>query len=816
MISRRFATPSLVLGTSLLITALATWAAAATVRGRLEARFDSEVQSTRDRLDSRLDTYVALLRATAAFVAASDHVSGADFHQYADRLRVRERYPGIQGIGLSLRVRPSELRALEREKSAEGDSAFHVWPEFPRAEYHAIVYLEPLDRRNRAAIGYDMFTQATRREAMERARDNGAPAASGRVQLVQEIDERKQAGFLIYVPLYEGGRGPGDVASRRAALEGFVYAPFRADDLFSGIFGREREPRVDFRIYDGATTDSSALLHDSRTTGVPAGRARTAGTNARVLSQTLRIENAGRVWTLVFTSRPALASGTGTALTLLAAACGTFVSVALFLFALGQARSQERLERAAQEMESLARELQVRNSELASANESKSEFLAVMSHEIRTPLNAIIGYAQLLELGIAGSVTPEQSTQLGRIAKSGKHLLALVDEILDLSRIEAGRLTVSCTAASAAAAVDAALALVRPQAAAKGIALVADLDSLGRVSYLGDEHRVQQILVNLLTNAVKFTPAAGRIRVEGGCLERLAEEGEPASRESWSYIAVHDTGIGIAPRLLGRIFQPFVQGDSGYTRAHSGTGLGLTISRRLARLMSGDLVVESVEGEGSCFTLRLPAASSATPDDTPSETRSETPSNATNDAVTDASIAAPPPTGTTTRDVAHAPGPDGSDLAVVGHTLFGELHTITRHFVAALRGDPAAFPQAGRLSDAQLEDHVQTWLADVAQSLVILHGAGTDPSELMRDGTEIRRLISERHGVQRYRLGWSEEALVREFAVLRQRIDAVLAERGLPAALMPHARTILSGATRQAEEISVRSFRSASRTSVHA
>jgi signal transduction histidine kinase len=800
MISRRIATPSVVLGTSLLITALATWAAAATVRGRLEARFDSEVQSTRDRLDSRLDTYVALLRATAAFVAASDHVSGADFHEYADRLRVRERYPGIQGIGLSRRVPASELRALERERSAEGDSAFHVWPESARPEYHAIVYLEPLDRRNRAAIGYDMFTQATRREAMERARDNGAPAASGRVQLVQEIDERKQAGFLIYVPLYEGGRVPGDVAARRAALEGFVYAPFRADDLFSGIFGREREPRVDFRIYDGATTDSAALLHDSRTTDAPAGRARTAAREARALSDMVRIENAGRVWTLVFTSRPALASGTGTALTLLAAACGTLVSVALFLFALGQARSQERLERAAREMESLARELQVRNAELASANESKSEFLAVMSHEIRTPLNAIIGYAQLLELGIAGSVNGEQSTQLGRIAKSGKHLLALVDEILDLSRIEAGRLTVSCTPASAAAAVDAALALVRPQAAAKGIALVADLDALGRVSYLGDEHRVQQILVNLLTNAVKFTPVGGRIRVEGGCVERLAEGGEPASRGWWSYIAVHDTGTGIAPQLLERIFQPFVQGDSGYTRAHSGTGLGLTISRRLARLMNGELVVQSVEGEGSCFTLKLPAAPGAVPSETPTE----------------APIASAPATEAPARDATHARGADGSDLAVVGRALFGELHTIARGFVAALRTDPAAFPQAGRLSDAQLEDHVQTWLADVAQSLVILHDAGTDPSELMRDGTEIRRLISERHGVQRHRLGWTEAELVREFAVLRERMEAALVARGLPAALMPHARTILSGATRQAEEISLRSFRSASRTSVHA
>src|SRR5690349_12706526 len=164
--------PWFVLGVSLAVTAVATWAALATVHGRVNARFVSSAQSTRDRVQGRLDTYVALLQATAGLYAASRDVSRDEFHAYAGRLRVRERYPGIQGIGYSQRITTPEIPVLVRRMRADGDSTFHVWPKTSRDEFHSILYLEPLDRRNRAAIGYDMFTDPTRREAMSRARDD--------------------------------------------------------------------------------------------------------------------------------------------------------------------------------------------------------------------------------------------------------------------------------------------------------------------------------------------------------------------------------------------------------------------------------------------------------------------------------------------------------------------------------------------------------------------------------------------------------------------------------------------------------------------
>jgi signal transduction histidine kinase len=226
-----------------------------------------------------------------------------------------------------------------------------------------------------------------------------------------------------------------------------------------------------------------------------------------------------------------------------------------------------------------------------------------MSHEIRTPINAMMGYAELIEMGISGPVSQAQSKQLARIRASGEHLTSLVNEILDLAKIEAGRMGVEQTQSIAADAIEAALGMVRPQATAKSIELATRVHGDATIEYLGDPQRVQQILANLLSNAVKFTPAGGRVTVRCDVARR-----DDASEDQWACIEVEDTGVGIAPRDLERVFEAFVQVDDGYTRAHGGTGLGLTISRGLARKMGGDLTVSSVPGKGSTFSLWLPVA----------------------------------------------------------------------------------------------------------------------------------------------------------------------------------------------------------------
>ena len=229
------------------------------------------------------------------------------------------------------------------------------------------------------------------------------------------------------------------------------------------------------------------------------------------------------------------------------------------------------------------------------ANRAKSEFLAVMSHELRTPLNAIGGYVQLVEMGIHGPVTDAQRVALDRVLNGQRHLLRLINDVLNLARIESGHVEYAREEVPIADVAAAVLPMVEPQLAAAGLRSALDV-APGLVAR-ADREKVQQILINLLTNSVKFTPEGGAVAVR-------------AERAPDGRVLVHvtDTGIGIAPDRLASIFEPFVQVDVGHTRRREGTGLGLAISRDLAHGMGGTLRAASEPGRGSTFTLELPGA----------------------------------------------------------------------------------------------------------------------------------------------------------------------------------------------------------------
>jgi signal transduction histidine kinase len=226
------------------------------------------------------------------------------------------------------------------------------------------------------------------------------------------------------------------------------------------------------------------------------------------------------------------------------------------------------------------------------ANRVKSEFLAVMSHELRTPLNAIGGYAELMELGVHGPLSSAQRDSLDRIQKNQRHLLGLINQVLNYTRLETGNLRYEIADVSLDGALGTIEALVFPQLSAKSIKYVYDRCDPG-ITVRADAEKLQQILLNLMTNAVKFTNDSGRITVS-------VEADEESAR-----VKVADTGIGIPADKHSKIFDPFVQVDPNYTRTHEGVGLGLAISRDLARGMDAELDVESVEGTGSTFILTL-------------------------------------------------------------------------------------------------------------------------------------------------------------------------------------------------------------------
>jgi len=240
----------------------------------------------------------------------------------------------------------------------------------------------------------------------------------------------------------------------------------------------------------------------------------------------------------------------------------------------------------------LFREIEVKSRELEAASRHKSEFLANMSHELRTPMNAILGFSEVLAEGMFGEINEKQAEYLRDILESGRHLLSLINDILDLSKIEAGRMGLEPTDFDLSSAIDNALTLVRERAGRRGITLGRQIDK--RVGMIrADERKVKQVVLNLLSNAIKFTPEGGRIDVRATVNEELVE------------VSVADTGVGIAPEDQDKVFEEFRQVGTADKKVE-GTGLGLALSRKFVELHGGRIWVKSQIGEGSTFTFTLP------------------------------------------------------------------------------------------------------------------------------------------------------------------------------------------------------------------
>jgi hypothetical protein len=252
----------------------------------------------------------------------------------------------------------------------------------------------------------------------------------------------------------------------------------------------------------------------------------------------------------------------------------------------------------------MAARIQRRTAQLAeamkqaqAADRIKSAFLATMSHELRTPLNSIIGFTGILLQGLAGPLNDEQQKQMCMVQTSSRHLLALINDVLDISKIEAGQLTLTPAAFDLRAAIEKSVQMVLPMADKKGIAV--NLEMAADVALVtADQRRLEQVMLNLLNNALKFTEK-GQVRVT--C----------RTDNDHCLLTVADTGIGMQPDEIPKLFQPFHQIDAGLTRKHEGTGLGLSICKKLIVLMGGTIEVESQWGRGSTFTLRIPIKAGA-------------------------------------------------------------------------------------------------------------------------------------------------------------------------------------------------------------
>ncbi|WP_407293230.1 hybrid sensor histidine kinase/response regulator [Stutzerimonas zhaodongensis] len=670
-------------------------------------QFEFLVEKATEAIGRRLISHEQILLGAAGLFDANDEVSRQQWHIYHERLALAERFTGIQGIGFAKAVRPEQREAHIQAVRDEGFDAYTITPPGERPLYTPVVYLEPFRDRNLAAFGYDMFSEPVRRQALLAAAESGQTRITGKVELRQETHGQKQAGLLMYVPLYRAGEPTGTPEQRLQALEGFVYSPFRMDNLMRGILGAS-DPDLKLKIYAGAGEKAEQLLFASR----EIERDKPAR-----YSEVTQLDLYGQSWTLRLESLPEF-DGFYRANDLLVISLGAGLSLMLFFLISSLSLRRSRAEALAQQMTEDIREnkralqlseerlslalkgsndglwdlnleagtfygsprawhmLGYRPGELSSdltlweralvkedlpqakaqlaqtmlsavdqfttelrfrhktgkivpvlvrgyiqrdrngqplrisgtsmdltehkrIEQMKDEFVSTVSHELRTPLTSISGALGLITGGALGEA-PAAIQQMLEIAhRNSLRLGYLINDLLDMEKISAGKMSFDMREHSLRQLLDEALASNQAFAAHFGVNCV--LRDPVDVNVWVDGLRLQQVLTNFLSNAIKYTPDGGQVTLHCSL-----------SDASHVRISVTDQGPGIPEGFRARVFEKFAQADASDSRQKGGTGLGLAITKEFIERMGGRVGFDTAEAQGTTFWFELPILESTT------------------------------------------------------------------------------------------------------------------------------------------------------------------------------------------------------------
>ena len=586
-----------------------------------EIHFNELVTESESAISSRFNSYVDLLRGAASYYVSSNCVTREEWRTYVDFLKIRQIYPGINGIGFCLPFASIEQhQQFQQEIESESLQSHPVVnvPNVAAAEIdpslkHLIItHIEPLDI-NLSALGLQLSSETNRLQAALLARDSGEPKITGRIILVQ--DGKARPGFLLYVPAYKPGQPITTPEQRKQAFLGFAYAPFITELFVDGVLGDKNPEQINLSIYDSDSISPDALVYSNITT---------REANSPVDFDQVRTLNiGGQTFTTTWQRGSRYAGGT------LYTATGAGVLSALFTCLLAFAawnyeslvRSKKIIEVTTDELTATNRllesEIDVRKRaeneagraelEAKSANKAKSEFLAIMSHEIRTPMNSVIGFAQLLS---ASKLTSEQALWASYIKSSSGGLLSLMDDVLDFSKIEAGKMELENIPFSLREIIEDVTGSFSIQASEKSIIVDAKIGRDIPEYVLGDPTRLKQIIINLVNNGLKFTDK-GSVLTH---LEWLGDQNNGTAR-----ISIVDTGIGIAPDKVDNLFKQFTQADLSTTRRYGGSGLGLSICQRLTGLMNGKIRATSPASQGTTMTVEIPFSVSKKVINTPNQ-----------------------------------------------------------------------------------------------------------------------------------------------------------------------------------------------------
>ena len=538
---------------------------------------------------------IELLHETLGNSLEALHALGGFFqiNPAPDRVRFRRfvepilsRRPELHALSWTPRVPAAERVACEARARADGLADFrfteidpisgNIVPAAAREVYFPVCFIEPA-APNAAALGYDLNARLA---TLVAACDSGQAVSTPPLQLVQEPENLP--GFIVYLPLYAGGGTPVSREERRARLSGFVAAVFRVARLVDPALARLPGLRVTVREA-GAVVAYSPPSADAS----PAASA--------LDPVTLALPYAGREWRITFTPTAAFEAGYPRWQSWTVLAGGLLLTGLLASYLRGGLRGRRAATLANAALQAEVQERRRAEEAAAAASRAKSDFLAGLSHEIRTPLNSILGYAQILERD--PGLPARQRDSVRALSASGRHLLGLLNSILDLSKIEAGRMETQREIFDLRALVGELAGMFKPRCAEKNLVLRVVVPAGLPSAVVGDEGKLRQVLINLIGNAVKFTP-------RGEIVVALSPAGPP---NRWRFEVV-DTGIGLSEEERAGLFTPFQQTAAG--RRQGGTGLGLALARRHAELLGGRLEVRSEPEAGTrfFFTLHLPTS----------------------------------------------------------------------------------------------------------------------------------------------------------------------------------------------------------------
>jgi len=593
---------------------------------KLQTEFSLHAQEIKTLIEERMLAYENVLNGTRGLFMSSSSVDRGEFKTYVESLKLEVMFPGIQGVGYSVIVPADKKDDFIKRVRAEGFGSFDITPPTPRDFYTSIVYLEPFDKRNQRAFGYDMFSEKTRRDAMESARDRDMAVISGKVTLMQEYKNEQQSGFLMYLPLFDQNMKNETADERKKHIVGWVYAPFRVNDFMQGLKGYE-DKNFDVEIFDNGVVSPKSLMYDGYT-----------DKETPLYINKVNINVAGRDWIVLIKSMPIfekkLDLDKANLVLLLGVIFSIFLVYVIWQLVNIKEYADKRIKRVNGELlisknklnnlnktlekrvEEKTKELQIANGrqeeyiyslemlnmelkrskeEALQASQARSNFISSISHELRTPLNSIINFTDQViedfdEMLSEKDLQDEMKGYLQRVLINSRHLLQLINDLLEFTKAEAGKMDYKLEENDLNVIVKSAYNNTYLLLNGTDVRFDLKLNETPLIAMV-DSRRFLQILLNLLSNAIKFTK-------KGNIELRSFDDANHIT------IEIEDTGKGIPLKKQRAIFEPFVQADSN----DSGTGLGLGLVKRMCDDMGIEITLNSQEDIGSIFALHIKKA----------------------------------------------------------------------------------------------------------------------------------------------------------------------------------------------------------------